>query len=358
MGFLLASSTALVAMAMDSQVTQIENQVQQVCTNIPYGAQTASAQAEGYGWFFNFEALYWHAKVGGTEFAHIDETSYVEEARLTLKGCEKGIDFKWDCGIRVGLKYNFEHNGWGFKGQYTWFDTSGSHSVASKFSGLIIPTKASIYISSTREGHSESLLLACTSAKSEYNFGYKAIDLELDRVCFIDRESSLRPHWGLKVVWIDQAQIIQYTGGHRIGANIVRTEDDCKFWGLGPCLGLDYKWHLGYGFSISSDIAGTLFLGFFNVNHEESYTAIKNNQIAISFNSQALSPTVQMKLVLCYDKYIHNNTQHIGAGVGFEAQYWCEQKQMLEMAAIFNETKYRKQSVSMYGLGLDIHWNF
>ena len=105
-------------MDMDSRVTQLENQMQQVRTETAmgtYGAQTASARAEvdGYGWFFNFDVLYWHAKVGGTEFAYTDQDP---RAQLPVKGRTKDIDFEWDWGIRVGLGYNFEHDGWDLRG--------------------------------------------------------------------------------------------------------------------------------------------------------------------------------------------------------------------------------------------------
>ena len=71
---IVTSSAAFAAMDMDSRVTQLESQMSQVRTETAmgtYGANTASARAEvdGRGWFITADVLYWHAKVGGTEYA-------------------------------------------------------------------------------------------------------------------------------------------------------------------------------------------------------------------------------------------------------------------------------------------------
>jgi len=367
---LVASSTVFAAMDMDSRVTQLENQMQQVRTETAmgtYGAQTASARAEvdGYGWFFNFDVLYWHAKVGGTEFAYTDQDP---RAQLPVKGRTKDIDFEWDWGIRVGLGYNFDHDGWDLRGQYTWFDTNGSDSTRSGINSSIIPLRGSSTIVANVNTSTSNQFLYCTSAKSQYDFDYSAIDLELGRAYFISGKLSFRPHWGLKTAWIDQEQITRYTGGvvnpnqsTQLGleGNTVHVKDDCDFWGLGPRVGLDSRWHLGYGFSIFGNVAGALLFGYFDVEHKERFSQFADNRIKLSANRHAFSPTAQMQLGLRYDKYIHNNTQHIGVGLGFEAQYWWRQNQMLKIddAQVLKYERY-SEDVSMHGLTLDIQWDF
>lgn len=367
---LVASSTAaFAAMDMDSRVTQLENQMQQVRTETAmgtYGAQTASARAEvdGYGWFFTFDVLYWHAKAGGTEFAYSDQDPF---AQLPISGRTKDIDFDWDWGLRFGLGYNFEHDGWDLRAQYTWFDTSGSDSTRAGSNSSIIPLRGSSTIVQTA-ANSGNQFLYCASAKSQYDFDYSAIDLELGRAYFISGKLSFRPHWGLKTAWFDQEQIARYTGGtvdannpNDLGleGNTVHVKDDCDFWGLGPRVGLDSKWHLGYGFSIFGNVAGALLFGHFDVEHKERFSAFSDNRIKLSANRHAFSPTAQMQLGLRYDKYIHDNTQHIGVGLGFEAQYWWRQNQMLKIddAQVLKYERY-SEDVSMHGLTLDIRWDF
>lgn len=367
---LVASSTAFAAMDMDSRVTQLENQMQQVRTETAmgtYGAKTATARAEvdGYGWFFTFDVLYWHAKAGGTEFAYTDQDPL---AQLPIKGRTKDIDFDWDWGIRVGLGCNFEHDGWDLRAQYTWFDTNGSESTGSGINNSIIPLRGSSRIVENASTSISNRFLYCTSAKAQYDFDYNAIDLELGRSYFVSGKLSFRPHWGLKTAWIDQEQITRYTGGavdpgHStwmgLQGNTVHVKDDCDFWGLGPRVGLDSKWHLGYGFSLFGNVATSLLFGYFEVEHKERYSQFGGNQLKLIADRHAFSPTAQMQLGLRYDKYIHHNTQHIGVGLGFEGQYWWRQNQMLKVddAQVLQYERY-SEDVSMHGITLDLKWDF
>lgn len=363
------SGTAFAAVDMDSRVTQLESQMQQVRIETAmgtYGAQTATARAEvdGYGWFFTFDVLNWHAKVGGTEFSYSDQDP---RAQLPIRGRTKDIDFKWDWGLRVGLGYNFDHDGWDLKGQYTWYDTSGSDSTRAGLNSSLVPLRGSSTIVATSTNPALQFLY-CSSAKAQYDFNYSAVDVELGRAYFISGKLSFRPHWGLKSAWIDQEQITRYTGGSPdaqspndlgLQGNTVHIKDDCDFWGLGPRVGVDSKWHLGYGFSLFGNVAGALLFGYFDVEHKERFSESQDNRIKLSANRHAFSPTAQMQLGLRYDKYLHNNTQHIGVGLGFEAQYWWRQNQMLKIddAQVLKYERY-SDDISMHGVTLDLQWDF
>jgi len=376
---LMASSTAFAGMDMDSRVTQLENQMQQVRTETAmgtYGAQTATARAEvdGYGWFFTADVLYWHAKVGGTEFAYSDNDP---AGAFPVKGRTKDIDFDWDWGLRFGLGYNFDHDGWDVRLQYAWFDSNGSDSTRAGLNSTVIPLRGSSTIVATSVaavGTIYDAFLYASSAKSQYDFDYQAIDLELGRAYYISGKLSFRPHWGLKTAWIDQEQITRYTGGVAtpngqgpnnqgdnlgLGVNTVHIKDDCDFWGLGPRVGVDSKWYLGNGFSLFGNVAGALLFGYFDVDHKERFSAVTDNRIKLNANRHAFSPTVQMQLGLRFDKYIHNNKQHLGIGLGFEANYWWRQNQMIKIddAAVLKYERY-SDDVSMHGLTLDFKWDF
>lgn len=363
---LVASSTAFAAMDMDSRVSQLEDQMQQVRTETAmgtYGAQTATARpdVDGRGWFLSFDILYWHAKVGGTEFAYSDNSP---AATLPIKGRTKDVDFDWDWGFRVGAGYNFAHDGWDAYLHYTWFDTNGSDSTRAGLNSSVVPTKGSSQIVATTDNTGNQFLF-CDSAKSQYDFDYQALDLELGRAYFISGKLSFRPHWGLKTAWIDQEQVTRYTGGSPVddalglGVSTVHIKDDCDFWGLGPRVGVESKWHLGYGFSIFGNVSGALLFGHFDVNHKERWTATEDNRINLTANRHAFSPTAQLQLGLRYDKYLHDNRQHFGIGLGFESQYWWRQNQMLKIddAAVLKYERY-SDDVSMHGLTIDIRFDF
>ena len=356
---LVASSTAFAAMDLDSRVTQLENQMQQVRTETAmgtYGPKTASARPEinGYGWLFAFDVLYWHPKVGGTEFAYTRQSN-----SLLIKGRLKDIDFKWNWGLRAGLGYNVDHDKWDFKAQYTWFDTKASGATRQGVDNCVVPLRASPEMAADSQSFT-----SCSSAKSEFGTKYKDLFLELGRAHFMSKYLSFRPHWGLKSAWINHSQVIRYSGGAEgeaggLGVHTVHVKDRCDFRGLGPRVGLDSKWHLGSGVSLFGNVNGSLVFGAFAVEHKEEFSGDAKKQIELTSNRRDFSPTTHMHLGLRYDTYLHNCTQHLGIGLGFEAQHWFRQAQMFKLdASTQSRMDCQAGDLSIYGMTLDVKWSF
>jgi hypothetical protein len=378
--FLVGVSIVASAADMEFRVTELENQMKQVRTETAmetFGAKTATAcpEVDGKGWFITADVLYWHARVGGTEFAYTNKDSFL---RLPIKGRVKDMDFDWNWGLRAGLGYNFQRDGWDLHAQYTYFDTNGSETITVGQNSLVIPLRGSANIVHNITTPIEKKFLFCTSAKSQYDFEYQGVDLELGCAYYLNRKFSIRPYAGLKSAWFDQEQITRYSGGkfsdgiYGLGPNTVHVTEDCDFWGIGPHGGVDMKWYLGYGVSIFSNLATALLFGRFDVDHREWYSETRNARIRLHANKHAFSPTVQFQLGLRYDSYIFDDKQHIGISLGFETQYWWRQNQMLkvdneeekigpEIRPLFAMVvKYERYSedIAMYGATLGVKWDF
>lgn len=372
----LVSSMGFAAEDIDSRVTELENQMQCVRTETSmgtYGARTATARPDvgGKGWFILADVLYWHAKVGGTEYAYSDQDP---TASLPIKGRTKSIDFKWDWGLRFGLGYNFDFDSWDVRAQYTWFDSSGSDSSRAGQSSSLVPLRGSATITvpgAAPNANTPPIFLFCSSAKSQYNFDYQGVDVELGRAYFLSAWFSMRPFYGVKAAWFDQKQTTRYTGSGSVLDNdglpvvlglegsTVHVKDSCDFSGAGPRVGVDTQWHLGSGWSIFGNGAVALLYGFFDVKHREKWSQNERSNITLNANRNAFSPTLQLQLGLHYDTYLHQDKHHIGIGLGFEVQYWWRQNQMLKVddAQVFKYERY-SEDINMYGLTLDIKWDF
>lgn len=372
LSFLLISSMVYAAADRDVRLTELESQMKQVGTETAmgtFGAQTALARpnVDGKKWFFTFDLLFWRTKVGGTDYAYTDNDVF---ATLPHKGRKKHIEFDWDWGLRFGLGYNFDHDGWDFQGQYTWYDTNGSDSTRAGQNSSVVPLRGSPSITNDpATPNVQTPFVVCTSAKSMFDFDYNNIDLELGRDFYVSSTLSLRPFWGLKSAWIDQKQTTRYTGGtpfplqnmivFGLGGNTVHVKDTCDFWGLGPRTGVDTRWYMGHGVSIFGNISGALLFGYFNVDHNEKFSLRETARIHLHANRHAFSPTVQFQMGLRYDTYLHNDRHHIGVGLGFEGQYWWRQNQMLRVND-FSELKYERYSedLAFYGITGDIKFDF
>lgn len=370
---LMLSSLGYAAADREVRISELENQMKQVGTENSmgtFGANTASARpdVDGRGWFITFDLLFWRSKVGGTEYAYTDQDPV---AQLPVKGSKKHIEFDWDWGIRAGLGYNFDYDGWDMRGQYTWWDSNGSDSTRSGISNIVVPLRGSAFLTDIpTTGVNESPFLFCTSAKSMFDVDYQAIDLELGRDYYMSSTLSFRPFWGLKSAWMDLEQKTRYTGGGALSGgqgvsilgilgNTVHVKEKSDFWGIGPRTGVDTRWYVGQGFSVFGNVAGSLLWGFFDVDHREKYSAVEASRIHLHANRHAFSPTMQFQLGLRYDTYLHHDKHHLGLGVGFEGQYWWRQNQMLKVNDS-SELKYDRYSedLAFYGITTDLRWDF
>ena len=216
LSFLMISSQAYAAADREVRLNQLEHQMKQVGTKTPigtYGANTATARPEvdGRGWFISVDLLYWKARIGGTEYAYTDQDRI---ASLPIKGRKKSIEFDWDWGIRAGLGYNFDYDGWDFRARCTWWETGGSNSVRAGLNSSVIPLRGSSALTTVPAvNQTVGEFIFATRAKSMYNLDYQTVDVELGRDYYVSSTLSLRPFWGLKTAWIDQEQRTQYVGG-------------------------------------------------------------------------------------------------------------------------------------------------
>lgn len=350
-----ASASVFAAPDMDTRVHNLEQQMKQVRTETAsgtFGAKTATARPEvdGFGAFLNIDVLYWHAKVGGSEYCYTDNDM---NASLPIQGTVSENDFNWDWGFRVGLGYNFDYDGWDAFLNYTYFDSSDGSSTSANFNGSVIPLKGTPSITGSTD------LTSVTSATSSYRFDYDNLDLELGRNYFVSRSLSFRPHFGLRSSWLDLTQRTTFSGGSVLMNNQLRVCDVNNFWGMGPRTGFNSKWHLSDCFSVVGNVSGALLYGYYKVSHSENDTSSLSNQIDITANMHRFSPNAQMFLGLSFDKYMFNDKQHIGIALGWEIQYYWRANQMLK-SDDFQVLKYERYSedAAMYGVTLDFRWDF
>ncbi|GAB4186788.1 MAG: hypothetical protein Tsb0015_04840 [Simkaniaceae bacterium] len=381
--FTLSAAGHLFGVDLETRVAELENQMQQVRVVTPNGtcgANTALARPVldecgeccGTGAFVQLSALYWHPKVGGTEFAYTDQDP---QAQLPIKGQVKDMDFDWSWGLKAQIGYNSSNDGWDFLLNYTWFDSHGSASTSAGRSDTVIPLRGTSSLTADQIG----VFSFCQKAKSQFDFTFNAVDLEMGRHYFVSESLAFRPHIGVKSAWIDLEQITRYTGGRLVttstppgspsltglGVNSVHVKDDNDFWGLGPRVGVNTNWYVGNGYSLFGDAAAAMLYGRYEVHHRERYSANKDiNRIHLQANRHGFVPTMQIMLGAEYDRYINNDRNHIRIRLGFESQYYWRANQMIKVDSIDKGTnpaaKYDRYSedVSMHGLTLDVRVDF
>ena len=366
---LAVTSVAFSASDLHSRVEQLEKQMAEVGTENAfggYGAHTANARPtkDNNNWYITVDVLYWKAGVGGTEFAYSDNNP---TPSYPVKGRTKEIDFSWDWGARVGLGYNFCHDGWDLYAEYTYFSNGSSSSTSGGCNSIVMPLRGGIC---TAGDAANAQTFFASRAKSQFDFDFDSIDLNLGRNYFLSKYLSMRPFFGAKTAWIDLEQVTRYCGGsgnvvfcglpiNALGPNTVKINESSDFWGIGPEVGFNGKWHLAKGFSFFADGLGALLYGYFDVDHKEKLSNIGSRRIKLSGNTHKMVPTAQIFAGVSYDIFFDCDRQHFGFRVGYDGQYWWRANQMLKIddAAPLKYERW-SEDVSMHGLTVDFRWDF
>lgn len=334
--------------SMEDRLDTLEKEMKQVSAINPQATMgaaftTSRPDTVGNNWFATLSVIYWHPKMGGTEYAYTNTSDNIiinisrgvtrEQTVITVQrpnpphGDVKANDFKWDMGLKAGLGYKTPHDKWDIYARYTWFNTNDSSSVRKDDPSLIISLKS-------------LAALIASHAKSHVDIDYNNVDLELARSYFSSGSFSIRPHFDAKSTWLDLSQNIFYTYSNLkdtpLNGHDFKIKHDCKIWGIGPRAGVDGKLFIGHGFSFNGEVAGSILYSRIKTSHKEIWPALDltqtkavgGTQYNIKDNFHQFIPFVQMMLSLGWDTYLNRDRQHLSLKAGYEVQYYWRANQM------------------------------
>lgn len=332
-----------------------------------FGTSFTTAGTNGSNNLYIFlDPLYWHAKVGGTDYAY---TVKVPGAIVPLnlppkQGRVKDNTFGWDWGLRVGLGFYFRENNWDLNANYTWFQTHDTDTVRKNPPAYILATRL-------------NEIIWMNQAKSTFDVGYNNVNLELGKSYFLSSKISVKPHIGVKSAWIDLDQDIHYyinfvVGQSPFDGTVFKVRGKSYQWGLGPRFGSNMEWYLGDGFSISGNIAGALLYSYNRGSIHLKPDGNSNNfgeliSRKIKQKTHSYIPTVQMFLGLIWETFMFENTKHLTLGAGYEVEYYWRANNILHVEDAANVNIFRphrdhvdciSEDVSFYGLTLKARLDF
>lgn len=286
---------------LEERISSLEQEMKQVGVSNESGTFGASFTSDQFekGWvglqIFG-TSLYWHAKVGGTE--------YVYELATRSKGKVETQSFDWDWGYRIGASLRLPIVRWEVNGTYTHFGTQDYEGRGAVPPSLLVSLKGGIVPSHLK-------------ATSDYKIDYDNISLSIEQGSFLSRLFGFSTELGLRKIWIVQKQGVTFEGSERI-----RIKDRCHFEGLGPFLGLKLKWYLLSNIALLSSVDAALIYGNFEVKHSE-------NQIHLKGNTHLFAPVIHFFAGLNWD-FPMKWTQ-LSFLVGYEGEYFWRQNQSVEI---------------------------
>lgn len=362
---------------IDDRLDDLEAEMKQVSIYTPqdtHGASFAYARPEVFGEnvFATFDLLYWHAKVGGSEYAYSFQPSIIQTGSILLPqlhGRTKHNDFDWEWGVKVGLGCHLAHDGWDLNAEYTWFESRSSNASTKASPSALMPLRL----------FSEMLAL---KAKSHFGLDYHNIDLSLGHSFFISKMVAFRPFVSVKTSWIDLDQDALYTASQlndflfpgpnqTVGLDF-KSKNRSRFWGLGPQIGINSKWFLGNRFSLFNDLAGSILYGYFQTNYRES---IPPDNVQFSYGKiiknrskyHRFVPYIRLYAGLGWERYLNCDKQHIALKFGYEVQYYWRANQMSQIEDTSNPagsfslrilSQQLSEDVMLYGFTSEFRLDF
>ncbi len=218
-------------------------------------------------WFFSAEGLYFKASEDGLAFAAVREAGFAPSANVTATEI-LNPRVKWDWGVRIGAGYDFSC-GWDLRAYYTHYHTkaSGDFDLAAPAVESIFPLYGSNVLNGTGT--------AVVAMDARWKLRVDLADLELGRDFCCGPCVSVRPHVGLRAVWLNQKYFIEASdAAHTLASTSVIDSQSIfmksEFEGIGLRTGLDTQWCVGCGFSVYGCAAASIVYGKFHNHFDET----------------------------------------------------------------------------------------
>ena len=291
-----------------------------------FGTEMRAAQPEvdGVRWYITGELLYWQAKIGGSEYTlSVGESN--EVLSPPIKGTIKSNTFGWDIGGRLGVGLNLPHDSWDLFLNFTYYENHNTTSSTKPFPSLLLSQVG--FFGGTFD-----------KAKSTYDLTYLNLDLEFGRKFFISENLSVKTHVGVKGTRMLQENKVKLNfgptqaGGTLLG-EFYRVYNRCDFNGIGPRIGFEGNWHIGYGYRLINESSFSLLYSYFDVTDKERNSPGSTNtnaNISLKGKFRRFIPYAQIFLGLGWGDYVHNDKYYFTLKAGYEVLYFWRENQCVE----------------------------
>lgn len=317
--------------------------------------------------------LYWKPEQPDLPFAFVNTNAGAEDI-----GFIQYIDFEWSPGVRVGLGWNTDYDGWDLKANWTWmrnksnttahFVTVNDGGVFDMFNDLRGVHMPSFYIETNPDRTTSIDNFSFASAKASWKLLYNMFDLQLVKSYSISRKLDLTPSIGVQGGWISRHLDILYDFVPFLTGGGWDQDEETKYWGVGPRFGLDTDWKLGNcGFELFGNFASALLFGqcFDEYLYGAPFTVegflLLENQVRITRepNRTRVVPTLQMALGLGWNKCFNYSCHdyYVNLDAAWEVNcYWNLQNffQLQGKQAAYNFPT----SLNLSGLTLNAQFGF
>lgn len=263
---------------------------------------------------------------------------------------------KWDPGFRAAIGFNFDHDGWDFEANYTWYHNKKNNVVSipgfflqtTGFAATVFPffpANGQLAILDPWINTSVSNTFLFEKVSTLWKLEFNQADLELGRKFWLGKYTALRAYAGVRGAWIT-------TNFNNLAYKLANSQDNRitnfanrfknTIWGVGLLAGLQPEWHFYRGFSLFANFDAALLWGRFKVRKDEDYSSFATNGVqTIRYNNSSSNIFYKMQSVL--DLEVGFRWEHTWCGkvrgaldIAWENHIWFDMNHRYQVASTSN----------------------
>jgi hypothetical protein len=349
------------AFAGQTDMQKLEERVANLELTTPMdtnGARLASGHRETCNDFMlTFDLVYWHPK---TDFT--DNGSTVNNSTNPNNGSRTSyMDFNWEFGFKAGMGYHFDEDDWHLMAEYTRVDFNDSYNV----------TPGGTNELHSNFGEANSATEDVQSMKSSHSIDYQTLTLVLGKEFFVSKKISLKPNFGAKVAWINQAPRVNQQLAD-LDTNIVLGDQHVnlteKTRSVGPMGFLESSWYLCNGWSFYADGGFALLFTAYRGRMEVEGHLDGNGAYVASFresnkeNKHYVTPNLFLNMGLAYDVRFEEWGHNLKLSLGYESQYYVSQSYLMQNRSVATvnspQGAWFARNLAVYGLTASASYEF
>lgn len=338
------------------------------CTPTAYSEPAAIELRCGANTFITASFLYWQAIQGGMDLAIPGQATAFSSTAvtgLTQPATGRSVlvqDFEFKPGFQVGLGWISSTDHWVLYAEYTWLHASTTTSsnppapTETSINGVSVPANGAWIPTSWFLGSFTNS--GAGNVSSKWTYGIDLVDAQLSRPFYSGARFIVEPFFGARAAFLSQKMTItannpSHTAHYRSSS-----------WGVGPRVGTNGEWHLGYGLRFIGDAsASLLFTQYTKVTESVGTPDSGGLPVQMAFKDfNTLRPNADLSFGFGWGSYFCCRRMHFDLAATYDFSIFWEQNMMRSLADLStNATAHPDGAASnlyLHGLTLKTRFDF
>jgi hypothetical protein len=248
------------------------------------------------------------------------------------------FNYNFQPGLRVALGCNTPYDGWDLVLTYTGLRYNHSNTYANS---VLQPA----YINLPLTG------------QINYIYYYDQADLDLGRMFEVSQKLSLRPHFGLRALWLTQKASASPLYYNQEFSSITRYKGTL----IGAVAGFDSLWMLTKQFYVYANLGLTTLVNSQKATYTSSNVATSTNLLLNQTNyGSKIVNGLDFALGLRWDRNFKNDDYHIGINLGYEHHSLINVNSPLDLIIGQSDALYQNQDTdfTLEGVAAGLRFDF